>query len=299
MRWIVTGSGGQLGQSLVRQLTADPAVEAVVACPRSQLDLGDGPRIAAVCEAWALGPDVVVANAAAHTGVDACETEVEAAMAANAAGPAALARACAEAGAQFVHVSTDYVFDGLGEAPYVESHPTAPTTAYGRTKLEGEERVLAACPDSLIARTSWVFGPGRNFVVAILRQANLRRTGEVEGPLSVVDDQQGCPTYAADLAQGLRDLVAARASGIFHLSNEGATTWWGFARAILDKTGYDDLVIERGQTAVLNLPAPRPAYSVLDCSRAAALGVVLRSWQEALADYLQSEDSPVCGAAGQ
>ena len=116
------------------------------------------------------------------------------------------------------------------------------------------------CPDSLIARTSWVFGPGRNFVVAILRQANLRRTGEVEGPLSVVDDQQGCPTYAADLAQGLRELVAARASGLFHLANEGATTWWGFARAILDETGYDDLVIERGQTAVLNLPAPRPAF---------------------------------------
>ena len=295
MRWIVTGSEGQLGQCLVRQLEADPAVAEVVACSREQADLSNDMALAVRCHAWGLRSGDVVANAAAHTGVDACETEVEKATAVNATGPEVLARACNESGAQFVHVSTDYVFDGKAEEPYPESHPPAPTTVYGRTKLEGEARVLAACPGSLIVRTSWVFGPGRNFVGAILRQAHLRRTGEVEGPLSVVDDQRGCPTYADDLAEGLRSLQRLGARGVFHLSNAEPTTWWGFARAILEETGHGDLEIEKGSTAALDLPAPRPAYSVLDCSRAASLGVSLRPWRQALAQYLRSEDSPVTG----
>jgi dTDP-4-dehydrorhamnose reductase len=292
MRWIVTGSGGQLGQSLVRQLREVLSPAEVLACTRSEVDLSDLAGLGERVKAWELGPGDVVANAAAHTGVDACESELDAAMAINAHGPEVLAAACAGAGARFVHVSTDYVFDGRGEAPYAEDYPTEPNTAYGRTKLVGEQRVMAVDPEALIARTSWVFGPGKNFVAAILRQARLRRTGEVEGPLSVVDDQQGCPTYAADLAAALRALVAKEAHGIFHVSNRGATTWWDFARAILDETGYSDLVIERGRTAILNLPAERPAYSVLDCSRAASLGVTLRSWEEALREYLESEDSP-------
>jgi len=293
MRWIVTGSGGQLGQSLVRQLREALGPANVLACSRSEVDLSDLAGLAERIKAWELGPGDVVANAAAHTGVDACESERDAAMAINARGPEVLAAACAAAGARFVHVSTDYVFDGCGEAPYAEDYPTEPKTEYGRTKLIGEQRVLALDPEALIARTSWVFGPGKNFVAAILRQARLRRSGEVQGPLSVVDDQQGCPTYAADLAAALRALVAREAHGIVHVSNCGATTWWDFARAILDETGYSDLVIERGRTAALNLPAQRPAYSVLDCSRAASLGVTLRSWEEALREYLESEDSPV------
>ena len=115
----------------------------------------------------------MLANAAAYTAVDACETDLDAATAANASGPERLARACSESGARFVHVSTDYVFDGRASAPYAEDHPTGPNTAYGRTKLDGEKRVLVANPDALIVRTSWVFGPGRNFVGAILRQAAL------------------------------------------------------------------------------------------------------------------------------
>jgi len=148
--------------------------------------------------------------------------------------------------------------------------------------------VLEADPEALVVRTSWVFGPGRNFVGAILRQARLRRSGEARGPLSVVDDQRGCPTYAADLAEGLCALRAAGAQGLYHLCNAGPITWWDFARAILDETGHGDLQIERARTADLSLPAPRPAYSVLDCSRAAALGVRLRGWREALIDYLAS-----------
>jgi len=291
VRWIVTGSGGQLGQCLVRQLEADAAVVSVIACDRAQLDLADAGILEARVDDWKLAAGDVVANAAAYTAVDACESDLEAAHAANALGPERLARACTRAGARFVHVSTDYVFDGAASEPYVEDHPTGPTTAYGRTKLGGEQRVLAACPSALVVRTSWVFGPGRNFVGAILRQAKLRRSGEVSGPLSVVDDQVGCPTYAADLAAGIRALVAAKARGFVHLCNAGVITWWDFARAILDETGHDDLSIDRAKTADLALPAPRPAYSVLDCSRAASLGVSLRSWREALVDYLASPDA--------
>ena len=292
MRWIVTGRTGQLGRCLTRQLEQDAGVETVVAIGREELDLTDAGALGEGVADWKLcGGDVVV-NAAAYTAVDACETDLEAATAVNAIAPERMARACHEAGARFVHVSTDYVFDGQGAAPYREDHPTGPATAYGRTKLDGERRVLGACPDALVVRTSWVFGPGRNFVGAILRQAGLRRSGEVAGPLSVVDDQRGCPTYADDLATGIRELVAAGARGLVHLSNAEPATWWDFARAILDETGHGDLEIDRARTADLGLPAPRPAYSVLDNGRAAELGVELRSWREALVAYLRSADAP-------
>jgi dTDP-4-dehydrorhamnose reductase len=237
-----------------------------------------------------LGEDCTVLNAAAHTAVDRAESERAAARAANATGPAAIAALCRESGARFAHVSTDYVFDGQGTRPYREDDPTGPTTVYGRTKLEGEGLVLAANPDALIVRTSWVFGPGKNFVGAILNQARLRRCGEVQGPLGVVDDQTGCPTYAADLAKGIRGLLDAGVTGLAHLCNSGAISWWDFARAILDETGHDSLAIDRTRTVDNPRPAPRPAYSVLDCSRAASSGVVLRPWREALVAYLETPE---------
>lgn len=290
MRWIVTGSQGQLGRCLVRQLEADPRVQDVVALARADLDLSDADAVSRSIERWVLGGGDVVANAAAYTAVDACETDEAVALAANAAGPEQLASASAASGARFIHVSTDYVFKGDANAPYLEDAATGPNTAYGRTKLAGEERVLAANPEAIVARTSWVYGPGKNFVAAILRQAGLRRSGEVVGPLRVVDDQTGCPTYAADLATGLRQLVGSGATGLVHLCNRGAITWWDFARAILDETGHEDLEIDRAKTAELNLPAQRPAFSVLDGARAASLGVNLRPWREALVAYLGSED---------
>ena len=146
-------------------------------------------------------------------------------------------------------------------------------------------------------RTSWVFGPGKNFVGAILGQGRRRRTGEAEGPLRVVDDQRGCPTYAADLAEAIRTLVGASApGGIYHWQNApdpndlGAPTWWDFARAVLDGGGYADLEIDRIATEDIALPALRPAYSVLGCERAEAHGACRRSWRDALAAYLASPD---------
>jgi len=286
VRWIVTGSQGQLGRCLVEELTGEGG--RLSAWSRADVDLADADALEAALRCAGLSSETTLINAAAHTAVDRCESEEALAGRINSLAPERMARACRDAGARFVHVSTDYVFDGDSETPYREDHDPAPRSAYGRTKLAGEQAVRAVGGRVLIVRTSWVFGPGRNFVAAILRQAQLRRSGEVEGPLVVVDDQRGCPTYAADLARGLRALVERDACGIFHLSNREPTTWWGFARAILDDSGYDDLEIRRGHTSDLDLPAPRPAHSVLDCTRAAQCGVTLRPWREALRAYLDS-----------
>jgi len=289
-RYVITGSGGQLGRCLIRSIQSDGKDELVGAFDRSQLDIGERDRVMRCFEGLPGGPPEVLVNAAAMTAVDACESERELAHRVNAAGPGHLAELCAESGVSLVHVSTDYVFDGRAAEPYREDSPPAPAGVYGRSKLDGEQRVCAASPDFLVVRTSWVFGPGKNFVAAILRQARLRRSGELSGPLRVVDDQIGAPTSAEDLALGIRGLVAAGARGRVHLSNAGRASWWDFARAILDRCGYTDLEIERIGTDELDLPAPRPRFSLLDCSRAAGYGVALRSWQEALEGYLESPD---------
>jgi len=285
-RYVITGAGGQLGRSLVELLAPVGGRKDRLAAGygRADLDIGDSASLGRVFET---SPDVVV-NAAAFTAVDRCESEPEIARRINTIAPGELAARCAKEGARFVHVSTDYVFDGESETPYREDAATGPRSAYGRTKLEGEQRVLAANPESLVVRTSWVFGPGKNFVEAILRQAALRRSGDAAGPLRVVADQSGAPTSAQDLAGGILDLVAAGVRGLVHLSNGGTTTWHGFAREILDQSGARDLEIDAITTAELDLPAPRPRFSRLDCSRARALGVVLRPWQEALAAYLET-----------
>jgi dTDP-4-dehydrorhamnose reductase len=155
--------------------------------------------------------------------------------------------------------------------------------------------VLAASPSFLVVRTSWVFGRGRNFIAAILDQAGKRRRGEAEGPLRVVDDQTGRPTYAVDLAAGIWRLVEVGATGLYHLANEGAATWWELARFCLDEAGCRDLPIQRIRSSELRVDAPRPAWSVLDTSKAQTLGVVLRRWEEAVRAYLASEASPLRG----
>lgn len=286
MRWIITGGGGQLGRCLAEALGSQPAETLVAALPRAELDVSDRDQVVRLFERQPEAPPDVLVNAAAFNAVDRCEKETLRAERVNGEGPGHLADVCAKVGVRLVHVSTDYVFDGEAETPYREDAPTAPRSAYGHSKLAGELQVLERAPDSLVVRTSWVFGPGRNFVVAILEQARLRRRGEAEGPLRVVDDQRGCPTYAADLADGILALVAAQASGLCHLTNEGAVSWWQFAREILDRSGAGDLAIDAVATHTLEHPAWRPRYSVLDCTRARTLGVALRPWSDALAAYL-------------
>lgn len=293
----ILGAGGQLGRSLVREVDASNGAERAFAATRDDVDLCnveafDGWLDRTLDRPGTPSLDVVI-NAAAHTKVDACESEAELAYRVNALGPGAWARMLAERGVRFLHLSTDYVFSGNAERPYREDDPTEPRTVYGRTKRAGEIAVLGSHPRALVVRTSWVFGPGRNFVVAILEQAEARRQGRADGPLRVVDDQVGAPTFSGDLASALVDLCVRpdrklrELSGLLHLRNAGETSWFGFAERILATAGYADIPIEPVPSAAFETAAPRPAYSVLDCSRAAGLGVTLRPWADALASYLR------------
>ncbi len=291
VRWTITGHRGQLGHALVQQLESEPDCEIACAVDLPEVDVSDAAAVKELIEGPARGSDVVV-NAAAMTAVDRCEREPEAARRANAEAPGLLASAAREAGCRFVHVSTDYVFAGDADRPYREDDTPDPRSAYGRSKLEGERRVAAACDEALLVRTSWVFGRGRNFLAAVLDQASKRRTGEAAGPLRVVDDQTGRPTWAVDLAAAIRQLVAKDVAGTVHVANDGQCTWWELARACLDERGFGDVAIDRSATDELDRDAPRPRWSVLDLSKAASLGVELRPWRDAVRAYLSSDDAP-------
>jgi dTDP-4-dehydrorhamnose reductase len=297
MRWLVTGARGQLGSALLAHLASDPGHGPAVGHGH-ELDVTDGERVEAALRACPGGPPEVLANAAAFTDVDGCESREEYAARVNGEAPGALAALCGRLGVKLVHVSTDYVFDGTARRPYREDDPPAPLSVYGRTKLDGERAVLALGVDALVVRTSWVYGRGRNFVAAILERAARRRRDPSAPGLRVVDDQTGSPTWAVDLAAGLVGLVERDARGLYHLANAGAATRWELARAALDHVGWADLPIEAVGTAEFVAPAVRPRYSVLDCTRAAKAGVRLRGWREALAAYLDSEDSPLRGPLG-
>lgn len=274
------GSGGLLGTPLTRLLAQRINVE-LHAFKRGQLDITERPRVRA-CFAD-LSPDLVI-NCAAFTRVDDCEREAELAMHVNGHAPGTLAILAADAGARFVQVSTDYVFDGLKESAYVEDDVTGPDATlcvYGRSKLEGERRVLAAGGRPLIVRTSWVFGAdGPNFVATIL---NLART---RPELKVVNDQRGRPTYASDLAAAIVSLVEVDATGIVHAANGEPCTWFDFACEIVRRAGLRTPV-KPCSTAEFPRPARRPANSVLDTSRLERLiGRGMRSWRDALRDHL-------------
>ncbi len=253
----MTGAGGQLGTDL-QAVFAAAAHHELLAVDHARLDVGDRDAVSALVGAYA--PDLIV-NAAAWTAVDACEADPDRAWRVNALGARHLAEAAARAGAHLLQVSTDYVFDGTRAEPYVEWDPPGPLSVYGRSKLGGEREVAAACPGATIVRTSWVCGPhGSNMVKTILRLA------EGGGPLAFVDDQRGCPTFTDDLAEALYRLGVARRSGVFHVTNQGATTWYHFARDVMSAAGQDPGRVRPITTAALDppRPAPRPANSVLD-----------------------------------
>ena len=294
MHWFVTGCRGQLGSALLERLARDG-----VDASGADIDDFDVADERAVRDRSALLPRPLVwVNCAGFTQVDRCEREPELARRANAQAPAVLARACAEAGARFVHVSTDYVFSGDAKRPYREDDPTGPRCVYGSTKLEGDLAVLAASREFLVMRTSWVFGKGRNFIAAVLAQAAARRDGSASGPLRVVDDQLGRPTYAVDLADAIVRLVAAGAHGVVNFANQGIASWWDLARHALDEAGYADIAIDRIKTNDLKTDAVRPAWSVLDTSLAESLGVSPRRWQDAVSAYLSSPHSPIARKEG-
>jgi dTDP-4-dehydrorhamnose reductase len=274
---LITGSHGQLGRALI----AACAVRGVAAEGRD-LDTLD------ICDAGAVmrwivdaRPSVVV-NSAAYTAVDDCETNEETATAVNGLAVGHLAAACNEVGALLIQISTDYVFPGDAARPYREEDAVAPTSAYGRSKLRGEE--LARTADRhLVVRTAWLFGRGgRNFVEAIRTQIDAGAPS-----LKVVADQRGCPTFCDDLANALLDLAATGSTGTLHAVNSGSTTWHGFAVEIARLLGPAVTVVPV-TTGEAPRPAPRPVYSVLDTNRLeAALGRPMPSWQDGLRRYLE------------
>jgi dTDP-4-dehydrorhamnose reductase len=281
VRVLVAGGAGQVGGEVAPLLPHHD----VVALGSAELDVRDRDRVEQVV--GELAPDVVV-NCSAFTDVDGAETREDAALAVNALGVRNLAVACSRAGAHLVHVSTDYVFDGTKPTPYHEWDPTGPTSAYGRTKLAGELELARHATSWTLVRTAWVFGRrGRNFVDTILGRA------EAGDPLRVVDDQRGSPTYAPDLAQALVRLGLGRRQGTFHVTNQGACSWYELARAAVAGVGLDPDVVAAMPSSELDRPAPRPANSVLD-NAALRLGgeALLRPWPDALAARLAERPAP-------
>ena len=283
MKLLVFGKTGQVATELARLAGPDLMVTCIA---REIVDLAD-PGRAADAIAWADGDAVI--NAAAYTAVDRAEEEEPLARAINAEAPGAMAQAAAARGLPFLHISTDYVFDGAKDGAWVETDPVAPLGAYGRTKLAGEEAVAAAGGPHAILRTAWVFSAtGSNFVKTMLR------VGRDRDRLTVVADQHGGPTAAADIAAALvamaRALVAGQgASGIFHFCGAPATTWHGFASAIFARTGWQSTPeIAPITTADWPTPATRPANSMLDCTRIAEIfGIDQPDWRTSLDSVLK------------
>jgi dTDP-4-dehydrorhamnose reductase len=280
---LVAGKTGQLARCLAQE--ARRRGTTLVTLGRPEFDLSQPELVAPIIAAHR--PRAIV-NAAAYTAVDKAEAEPALATAINRDGAGALAAAAARLGTPFIHVSTDYVFDGRKDAPYREEDAPCPLGSYGRSKLEGETAARTACPAGVILRTSWVYSPfGQNFVTTMLRLAATREK------IQVVDDQHGAPTSAGDLASAILDLaerLTARrmdgTGGVYHLAAAGETTWYGFAGAIFAgwaRRGHRVPVLAPIATAQYPTAAQRPANSRLDCSKIARVfGLRLPPWQNSL-----------------
>jgi dTDP-4-dehydrorhamnose reductase len=300
LRVLLTGGNGQLGRDLRDVMagrvpdggeeseptggsilpTVDPGTFDVLSTDIDNLDVTD--RTAVLAAADAYRPDLVI-HAGACTAVDACESDPDTAFCVNALGTRHVAEAATRVGAHLVYVSTDYVFDGMASRPYVEWDVPNPQSVYGRSKLAGEHEVTAAgARSATVVRTAWVSGAhGANMTRTVLRLA----AEGGDGPLRFVDDQHGTPTFTADLSRALVRLALDRRPGTFHVTNQGETTWFGFARAVLAAAGYDPGMVEPITTAELDPPrlAPRPANSRLDNTVLRLSGLpLLPPWRDAL-----------------
>lgn len=287
-RIVIAGAGGQLG-GFLRSLAAAQGRD-LLALTSSQWDITDPAAAQRIVQRG----DVVI-NCAAYTDVDGAESDEAGAYAVNATGPENIAKACASAGARLIHVSTDYVFNGdFGGAvprPYEPDDQTAPVGVYGRSKLAGEHAALAALPEAVVVRTAWVYtgGDGKDFV------AVMRRLAAGDGPVRVVHDQVGSPTYVGDLAAALLQVADDRVPGpVLHAANEGAVSRFEQTRAIFEECGADPARVQPVSTAEFPRPAPRPSYSALSGRQSAAAGLrPLRPWRAALVAALAATDTTV------
>lgn len=261
MKILVTGAYGQLGNEL-KMLSAEYPEWQFLFTDADTLDITDAFTVQSFFDRNK--PDFVI-NCAAYTAVDKAENDVETAEKVNALAPELLAKATAETGAKLIHISTDYVFDGTSHLPYSESDAINPVSVYGKTKLDGEERTLAANQQTMIIRTSWLYSPfGNNFVKTMLR------LGRERGLLNVVFDQVGTPTYAADLASVILFIIAGAEAkpedfvpGVYHYSNEGVASWYDFAKTIFELSEMN-VRVNPVRSDLFPTAAKRPAFSVLD-----------------------------------
>lgn len=277
MKILVAGKDGQVGQALQAQAAKMPSVD-LVALSRNELDITDAASVQA-----AIGghkPDLVM-NAAAYTAVDRAEDEENQAFLVNAQGPELLAAACEATDIPFLHISTDFVFDGKKKTPYAETDICAPLSVYGKSKLAGEVAVQKACAQHIILRTAWVFGGVQNFVTT------MRRLAADRDKISVVADQYGGPTYTADIAAALLTISSRiiasdfDAWGIYHFSGAPSVSWYEFASYIL--SGIPTVTVAPIPTSDYPTPAMRPSNSVLDCTKIhQEFGIVPSDWKLAL-----------------
>ncbi|MFJ5510697.1 dTDP-4-dehydrorhamnose reductase [Pectobacterium jejuense] len=281
MKILLTGANGQLGRCFQDRL---PAHWQIWSTDASELDITDLKQVEAAIVRYQ--PDAIV-NAAAYTAVDKAESEPVLAEKINVTGPHNLASVAHEQGIRFVHISTDYVFDGTATTPYVESSTTNPLSVYGKTKLAGELAVISAAPESIIVRTAWVFSEyGNNFVKTMLRLAKERDA------LSIVADQKGCPTYAGDLAQATISLLEKNAeSGIYHYCGDKEVSWYEFAKTIFEMAKQQGVIDKMPQVTAIATehyptPAHRPQYSSLSCEKIEKLAIKPSDWVGALSHVL-------------
>ncbi|MBL7741992.1 MAG: dTDP-4-dehydrorhamnose reductase [Chitinophagaceae bacterium] len=282
---LVTGSGGQLGQELKKLAVSYSQFEFIF------LSSADLPvhHVEKVKNSFGSYHPQYCINCAAYTAVDKAESEQDLAFRVNGEATGILASVCKEYNCRFIHISTDYVFDGTASVPYKESDLTNPCSVYGASKLEGEEKALRFNPESIIIRTSWLYSEyGKNFVKTMVKL--MRERSEI----NVVNDQYGSPTYAADLAEAIIAIIDyCRSSdekwkpGIYHFSNEGVISWFGFASTIKELT-KTNCKINPIPTSQYPTPAKRPAYSVLDKTKIReTFGIRLRDWKESLSDCIK------------
>jgi len=274
MRILITGANGQLGCDLQRTLASHELI---------LMDFPTFDLTKSSCEEQvASAQSDLVIHAAGYTDVDGAEHQPDLAMAVNAQGTEWVARGTTRAKARLIYISTDYVFDGLKRTPYLENDPPNPLSAYGKSKLEGERRALAHCPNALVVRTSWLYGThGKNFVKTMMRLA-------MEQPeLRVVADQRGCPTNAADLAQALAQMLRVNMRGIVHATGTGDCTWYELASAIVSAMGRE-IPVYPITTAEAGRRAARPGYSVLANSMLKQSGITLPHWRDSLVQFVKS-----------
>ena len=271
---LVTGANGQLGKELKQLAPSYPQFDFIF-LSREDLPIHHFEMVRSYFKIYK--PSFLI-NCAAYTAVDRAEQEKDLAMQVNAEAVGVLAAVCKENDCRFMHISTDYVFDGNATAPYKEDSPTNPQSVYGSSKLEGERQAMQLNPDAIIIRTSWVYSEfGKNFVRTMMKLMSEKTE------INVVSDQVGSPTYAADLAELILQIIPRWIPGIYHFSNEGIISWYDFAVAIKEITA-SNCKINAIPTSAYPTPAKRPAYSVLDKTKIQqSFGINLKNWKDSLA----------------